>query len=706
MCLLCWSGSGNERAGDGIGMNLSIAFSPLVPLPLLLMLAAAAVVGAILLAIGRPRGAVLRAAALALVVLALANPSLDREEREKLPNVLALVVDQSQSQKIDNRAERTTAVRAAIESDAAKLPNTELRVIEGGAAAGSDGTDLFKSLAAGMADVAPDRVAGAIMITDGVVHDVPANAAELGFSAPVHGLITGRPNERDRRVVLTTAPRFGIVGKRQTVAFRIEQTAAILSGPVDVVARRDGEEIARMRAEPGREARIDVPITHAGQNLVEIEAATVPGELTDVNNRVALAIEGVREKLRVLLVSGEPHSGERTWRNLLKSDANVDLVHFTILRPPEKQDGTPIHELSLIAFPTRELFVTKIDEFDLIIFDRYARQGILPILYFDNIAQYVRKGGAVLVAAGPDYSGPGSLNETPLGSILPAEPVGSVTERPFLPTITDAGHRHPVTRDLPGDGAKPDWSEWFRVVDTRLRAGTELMSGADQPLLVLQREEKGRVALLLSDQIWLWARGYENGGPYLDLVRRLAHWLMKVPELEEEAFRMSVRGSALTIERQTMADTPAPVTLTLPSGATRTLTLDPAQPGLFRTVVQTDEMGLYRATDGTLTALINVGPTNPREFQDVASSTDRLAPIAQETGGSVRRVVNDAGGIDVPRLIAVRSGTRASGSDWIGVRQAETSVARGIEIFPLFSGLIGLALLLGVFALTWARESR
>ena len=132
-----------------------------------------------------------------------------------------------------------------------------------------------------------------------------------------------------------------------------------------------------------------------------------------------VTIDGVRDKLRVLLVSGEPHAGERTWRNLLKSDANVDLVHFTILRPPEKLDGTPINELSLIAFPVRELFQQRINDFQLIIFDRYARQGIVPPIYLDNIAKYVRNGGAVLVAAGPDYAGPTSIWHTPLDAVLP-----------------------------------------------------------------------------------------------------------------------------------------------------------------------------------------------------------------------------------------------------------------------------------------------
>ena len=314
--------------------------------------------------------------------------------------------------------------------------------------------------------------------------------------------------------------------------------------------------------------------------------------------------------------------GERTWRNLLKSDANVDLVHFTILRPPEKQDGTPINELSLIAFPTRELFQQKINEFQLIIFDRYARQGVLPIIYFDNIARYVREGGAVLVAAGPDYASPTSIWRTPLDSVLPAEPSGNLTEVAFKPMLTDLGKRHPVTRGLDGGLADPNWSRWFRIVDTRTVNGTSVMHGPDdKPLMVLSREGEGRVALLLSDHIWLWARGYEGGGPQIDLLRRLSHWLMKQPDLEEEALRLTAGPRKLTIQRQTMADAAGEITLTAPSGTTRTFALDQESPGVWRKTVDANELGLWRATDGKLTALANLGPANPREFSEVTSTT-------------------------------------------------------------------------------------
>ena len=247
-----------------------------------------------------------------------------------------------------------------------------------------------------------------------------------------------------------------------------------------------------------------MPIPHAGPNIVEVEASPLEGELTPVNNRAVVSIDGVRDKLRVLLVSGEPHAGERTWRNLLKSDASVDLVHFTILRPPEKQDGTPINELSLIAFPTRELFQQKISEFQLIIFDRYARQGVLPMIYFDNIAKYVRDGGAVLIAAGPDYASPTSIWRTPLDVILPAEPSGDVTEQPFRATLTDAGKRHPVTRGA-GRLARPIrriGASWFRLVDIKRTDRHQCDAGPGRQAAagaVARRRRPRRAAAVRSD---------------------------------------------------------------------------------------------------------------------------------------------------------------------------------------------------------------
>jgi hypothetical protein len=687
-------------------MQYGIAFTPLVPSFVLWIAIAAIVVIAALLLLGRSRGAAVRVAALALIALALANPSFTREDREPLSSVVAVVVDKSPSQNFGNRTKETAEAQEALVDALKKIRGLEVRVVDAGQADGeTDGTKLFGALSSVLSDVPVDRVAGAFLITDGRVHDIPSNAAAVGFQAPVHALITGAKGERDRRIAISAAPRFGIVGQTQTITYRLDDQG-VTGERARITIRRDGETIGERTLQSGQTSSVDIDIKHAGPNIVEIEASPLEGELTPVNNRAVVAIDGVRDKLRVLLVSGEPHSGERTWRNLLKSDASVDLVHFTILRPPEKQDGTPINELSLIAFPTRELFQQRINDFQLIIFDRYARQGVLPIAYFDNIARYVRAGGAVLVSAGPDYASTTSIWRTPLDSVLPAEPVG-VTEKPYYAHLSDAGKRHPVTRGLEGAASEPPhWSRFFRSVDTKNAINPPVMTGADgKPLLLLSRFGEGRVALLLSDQIWLWARGYEGGGPHLDLLRRMSHWLMKQPDLDEEALRMQVQGHDLAVVRQTMADSVAPVTVTSPSGATHELTLSEGEPGEWRATMPANELGLWQATDGTLKALINVGPTNPKEFSEVTSTPDTLKPLAQATGGDARRVV-DGSSIDLPRIVAVRASSVFHGDGWMGVKMRDASIIKGVGVLPMFAGLIGLLLLLGGFAATWLREGR
>ncbi|MBM6592803.1 hypothetical protein [Microvirga pudoricolor] len=685
---------------------LSVSFSPLIPAYALWALGAVAVLLGLLALVSRGPVAIVRALALALILLAVANPSLVQEERDKVKDIVAVVVDRSTSQSLGDRPAMTDRVRDELQRRFGSLNDIEPRFIDAVDGAGDDGTRLFAALSNGLADVPPDRLAGVVLVTDGVVHDIPASAEGLGFTAPLHALITGRPNERDRQIKLLEAPRFGIVGRDQTIRAEIQERGG--TGSAVLTVRRDGQDFARQQVRTGAPFSIQVRVEHGGPNVVELEVESLPDELTQANNKAVVNIEGIREKLRVLLVSGEPHAGERTWRNLLKSDANVDLVHFTILRPPEKQDGTPINELSLIAFPTRELFQQKIKEFDLIIFDRYANQSVLPSSYFENIVRYVRDGGAVLVAAGPEFTNYGSLARTRLSPIIPGQPDGRIVEEPYKARITDNGERHPVTRDLPGSEQDPPaWGEWLRIIGAQVQTGSTLMSGAnDLPLLVLSREEKGRVALLLSDHAWLWARGYREGGPHLDLLRRLAHWLMKEPALEEEALRASANGRTIRVERQTMSETAEPVTMTAPSGQESSIALNEERPGLFTAGVESREMGLHTLRSGDLVAFVSIGPPNPRELVDVFSNTEMLQAVAEGSGGSIRRIGDDGQGVTVPRLLTVRSGTRMSGSDWIGFRPSDTAVVRGVSVFPLALGFLGLALLVGATLAAWMIEGR
>jgi len=698
-------------------MNWSITFIPFVPWPVMWIIAG---LGAVLLGLvfwRARRGAFLRLLTFAALLLALANPHLKREDREPLNDIVSVVVDDSQSQTLAGRTGRTAEIRKDLEARLKEVPKLETRIVRSGSDSDDvdrDGTMLFTDLGQALADVPPDRLAGVIMITDGQVHDVPEAVSALGFDAPVHTLLTGKDDEFDRRLEIIAAPRFGIVGSTQTIEVKVSESRPREEDITTLTVTQQGEPPEKQVIRIGDTVEIPVEISHAGPNIVEIEVDGTPGELTEINNRTLIPIEGVRENLRVLLVSGEPHAGERTWRNMLKSDASVDLVHFTILRPPEKQDGTPINQLSLIAFPTRELFQEKLDQFDLIIFDRYQRRGVLPLLYLENVARYVERGGAVLVSSGDDYASPLSLYRTPLGSILPAAPSGRVVEKAYRPALSDLGAKHPVTGDLAGargggeDGTNPTWGRWFRVVDVSPRDADILMTGADErPLLVIGERGKGRVAVLLSDQAWLWARGYDGGGPYSDLLRRLAHWLMKEPELEQETLRASAKGQSLIIERRSIEEEIDPVVVTTPAGEEMTVTLDKGERGIWRKAIQVDEHGVYRIASGQLASLATVGKANTREFAAVTASAEPLAPVLEGTGGGAFWMGREASdGTSLPRLAMIRSGRIMHGADWIGLHKRDAYHVKGVRLFPLFSGFLALALMLGLLAAAWYREGR
>ena len=685
-------------------MGWTVSFAPVLPWAIIAGLAAFGVILVAIMGVARMRGLWLRVLSLGFLIAALTNPSVRNEQREPLTDIAVAVIDRSMSQENGDRIARTDEAETALKTAVTRLGNTELRIVDvrSGIAAEEDGTRAFDALNQALAEIPPERFAGAIMVTDGQIHDVPADPAKAGIGGPVHGLLTGSKTERDRKVVIDKAPRFGIVGKEQVITFHVDETNG-LGDPVDVAITIGKGNVETITVTPGQTVEVAVPVDHGGQNIVEIGVPPLEGEISAQNNRAVTVIEGIRDRLRVLLVSGEPHPGERTWRNLLKADASVDLVHFTILRPPEKQDGTPTKELALIAFPTRELFVEKLDEFDLVIFDRYRRQTVLPAVYLSNVARYVQDGGAVLISSGPDLASSDGLYATPLSDIIAAAPTGRVLEGPFKPKLTVSGHKHPVTRELPGSaGETPTWGRWFRLVDTRGSDGETVMSGLDdKPLLVLSRKGKGRVAQMLSDQGWLWARGFEGGGPQTELLRRMAHWLMKEPDLEEEALGGTQAGQNLLIERRTMADTAEPVTVTLPSGKTVSVPLSETSPGRWQGNTPIDEAGLYRLRDATLDAVAAAGSANAREASSIVATSSLLAPAAAATGGAIHWLEDG-----MPQLVKVQPGRPLAGSGWLGLKANGTYRVTAVADIPLFATLLSLGALLLAFCAMWYREGR
>jgi len=680
-------------------MTESVIFSPLLPLP---VIGLAALVVVLFTAIALMRGLsgwALRGLGALLVVGALVQPMYQSEDQTPLKDIVVLLIDQSASQTLLDRARTTENRTAEIEAALAARPNTQVHRIEVNDGPDDTGSLLMTALSEQLSKLPSERIAGIILLSDGLLHDLEL-APEL--PAPLHLMLSGKKSDWDRRVTVKNAPAFAILDEEITLTLRIEDSGAAPATPVIVplIISVDGGPPQSYQVPLDQDLSLPITLPHAGRNIIQFETPKVAGELTDRNNSALVQINGVRDRLRVLLVSGQPHAGGRIWRNLLKSDSAVDLVHFTILRSPNKQDGVPVDELSLIPFPTRELFMEKIHDFDLIIFDRYKRRGILPALYLDNVVDYVRNGGAVLVAAGPDFASANSLYRSPLSNILPAEPTARVITKPLRPKLTAVGQKHPVTANLSSD--KTEWGRWLRQIEVTQKSGHILMSGADErPLLILDRQGEGRVALLASDHAWLWHRGFEGGGPQRELLRRLAHWMMKEPDLEEETLTARAYGDGLKIIRQSLQDNIAPVTVTSPSGNKSLLNLKQTAPGRFEADLQTDELGLYRLIGDGQSSVVGLGPTAPQEFEHTIATAELLKPLITSTGGGVIRMT-----AALPGLRDVRPGRKAVGRGWIGLTPRKAFETRDITQLALLPPWLVLLLIAGLITAGWLREGR
>ncbi|MGD9507650.1 MAG: hypothetical protein AB7I59_13250 [Geminicoccaceae bacterium] len=682
----------------------SLVFDPHLPWWALAALALLALAVTALAFWRRAGGAVWRAVFLGLLLIFLVNPILRREERAPLDDLVVMLSDRSPSQTLRDRPAQLAEAEAALRERIGRMPGVELREL-GLEGESRQGSRLFTRLREALGSGDRARLGAVIALTDGQAHDAPADPATLDLPAPLHVLLTGRPDESDRQLAILKAPSFGVVGEPQVLQLRVDDASPTDGSPVPgipVTVRQDGKVVRELSVLPGQPTEVPFTLDKAGNTVLEVEAAARPDELTTLNNRATVQVSGVRDRLRVLVVSGQPYPGLRVWRNLLKADPAVDLVHFTILRPPEKQDGTPIRELALIAFPSRELFEVKLKEFDLIIFDNYSRRGLLPLIYLENIARYVEEGGALLEAAGPQFSEPMSLYRTPLARVLPGRPTGETFERGFRPVVTEAGQHHPVTAGLRGEG-EPEWGRWFRQLDVETDGGQVLMTGvSDRPLLVLKRVGEGRVAQLLSDHAWLWARGFEGGGPQALLLRRLVHWLMKEPQLEEEQLRAITQGDEILVERQSLTSQPVAATVTAPSGAETTLRMTPDQDGVARGRFTAAEDGVYRITTGDYTAYASPRPIAPVELADMRASPNVMAPAAEVTGGTVRWLSEEG----VPELRPVEPGRRAFGRGWLGVERHGAYRVTGTTETTLLPAWLALFLLLAAATTAWWREGR
>ncbi len=690
-------------------MSNTLIFDPLISWPLLGAIAFFAVATVFLAAYKRLVGWWLRASCAFILIAALGNISIQREDRVPLPDIVIALVDQTSSQMLSDRDVQTERALTDLETKIAARSDAELRVVRLEDSLHDSGTTLMTALSKALGKEPIGRVAGFVLITDGIAHDI-----ELAphLPAPLHVLLTGQKDDWDRRLIVRNAPSFAIMGEQVSLTLRIEDQGAAPNQRVTVplFITVDGGQRLDFEVPLAQDIEIPLSLPHGGINVLQFETPMAEGELTDRNNAAIVQINGVRDRLRVLLVSGEPYAGERTWRNLLKSDSSVDLVHFTILRPPEKQDGVPVNEMSLIAFPTRELFMEKIDEFDLIIFDRYRRRGILPNSYLANIADYVINGGAVLVAGGPEFGSAESIYRSPLGEILPGVPSARMFERGFVPKISELGAKHPVTEGLSDLGyaptqadGLPTWGRWLRQIEVEASLEAEVvMTGVDNaPLLLLDRIGEGRVALLASDQAWLWDQGFEGGGPQQELLRRLAHWMMKEPELEEEALWLEANGNKITVIRRTLETEVEGVTVTAPDGVTTGIELTQKSAGRFEALFEAPMIGLYKFRQGEKEAVIAVGPAAPKEFEETIATGAKLAPIVDIKRGGIFAISDG-----LPDVRMVQEDRPAAGRGWIGITPREAYRSTTVSVKPLAPTWLLLLLAASMMIGAWVREGR
>ncbi|MCE9508064.1 MAG: hypothetical protein K8R48_07105, partial [Alphaproteobacteria bacterium] len=631
-----------------------------------------------------------RGGVFAVIALLLLNPLMVRETRQGLPAKLVIVMDESPSQSIAGRGAAAEKILARLKT---LFPEAEPVVIRAGqdpASLRNQNTSLFTALRNNLMGIPLGQVVGTVLVTDGQVHDVPETLGPLEKLAPFNVILTGKKGEFDRKVTVTEAPKYGLLDQEVSIRVKVEDAGKSLPAPVVLKVMQDGKLFGQYTVAAGEAQDYAFRLDHVGQNVFEFSVAAAAGELTEANNTAAVIVNGVRDRLRVLLVSGQPHIGERAWRDLLKSDPAIDLVHFTILRSPMSFDNTPTREMSLIAFPVEELFQKKIRDFDLIIFDKYAQYGLLQPQYFVNIASFVKEGGAFLMAMGSDRPEQ-SLFKTALGDILPIEPKPdeqSILSGPFLPQLTALGKSHPVTVDLQA-GQKP-WGQWFSQADVNQTRGQTLMTGAEgKPLLILDKAGDGRVAVLTSDNIWLWSKGVNGGGPHTELLRHVAHWLMKEPELEEDYIKAEVRGNVITVAERDLGGGQKNVTMTHPDGKDETIPLLTREKGWFSNKVIAGQNGIYRFSNGSKTAFAVVGTAMSEEFSDVHTSEDRLKPLADKTKGAVIWYS------ERPQFTAGDLRLKDSAAYSVSSVESVTLIPNGLAVLIIFGGLVYV----------WRRES-
>ncbi|UMM63600.1 DUF7408 domain-containing protein [Aristophania vespae] len=693
---------------------MSLDWSLLLPSWLLIVISFGTFFFCLWALITRTRGQLIKSFAFVILLMFLAGPGIRQARYQPQPQDALIVVDHTASMNIRDRrdiADKAADNLAQQASQIAGVSTYRLDVNDDN----QQGTHLFEAIKEEAQN--HPNLSAIFLLTDGMNHDTPQKLDNIlpGFKGrflPVHLLLTAKGEEKDRALQLLSTPPYAIMGTEAHIHIRVNDLGGKTGQSVKIYKRQNSAK-PKFIADTLTGQTIDIPvkITQNGSNLIELSASKLPDEASTRNNRLVVSIQGIQDHLKVMLVSGAPNQSARVWRDLLKADPSVDLVHFTILRSPETSDDTPISDLALIPFPTHELFVEKTNQFDLIILDSFDNPNILPESYIDNITRYVRQGGGLLVVSGSELAEPGSLQDTSLGEVLPARVTYKGAETGvFKPVISPFGQNHPVTNHLSQKGPWGDeWGPWYRLLKTTQIKGKVLLATKEgTPLLAIRHDDKGRVAQILSDQIWLWSRGGSGGGPQKELLRRLSHWLMKEPDLEGERLKARLDDHKIIVDRYSltphdflMADISSPL------GEHFQVKMQPVSDdsnhlkgSLTLTSDEEDNQGIWTIRQNGLATFIADTALQTIEMQDLRSTAHKLEPLVEKSGGGIFWI----GDHKVPTLRQVAEGHKAFGTDWTGLPLHREKIMGADHLRSILPSWLALILILPLLALSWWRE--
>ncbi len=641
---------------------------------------------------------------LSAFTLLIVNPYTNREKTSYYNDIVLLVSDYTLSISETNKTENILSVQKKIIDQLAEFSNLELKKLEienkiSQQEDENSGTFIINRIKEEINEVNKKRMASIIVITDGQTFEKPKALDELK-GIPLHFIIVGKKNEKDRVVITENVPDYAVVGKNINFILKIKSWKEDKKAKVTI--RLDGVVVLEKNFVPNIAHNIEIPIEHSGENILEIKVDNNIEEITFSNNDIIKSINGIHERLRVMLISGQPNMGLRTWRNILNSDPAIELVHFTILRPPSKRDLTPVKELSLIPFPTQELFAADLSKFSLIIFDQYSLQGVLPEKYLNNIAQFVSEGGALLDIAGVEHANQSSINNSAISSILPSKSKGEVSENPFIPKLTETGKKHPITNSLRLNDGDEKWGKWFRHIKAEKLFGKTLMQNNNFPIMIISDAGEGRVAQILSDQSWIWIKSSENKGPLIGLLRNTIHWLLKTPELEENFLKFSKKNKLVTINLNTLKSQNVPAKIYYPSKETTDILLKNNKKGLMTGVFETQERGRHKISYDGIEKFFYPINHDISELKNVVSSDKKLKEIAAlNSNVSINWTIDK-----IPKLAKIYNDNIFFGKNWIGLIEKKMEKKNSYSKQSLFEWFIFLPIIIILYLFVWYRESK